>query len=114
MKTIFEYRKGVLFIRLFGVLTKETSNDFELEINNIIKENGLTNVVLNIEKISNIDQKGIHLLYYIYELSRKNNGKSLICNIPNENIRRKLKRKRLLNYVKEIDNELRAFELIKI
>ena len=114
METILEYRKGILFIRLIGKLTKETSKELEIEVNNIIKDNQITNIVLNIEKMTDIDQKGIHILYYIYELSKKNNGRTLICNIDNNKVKEKLKKNRIFNYIKEINNELKAFELIEI
>lgn len=114
METILEYRKGILFIRLIGKLTKETSKDLEFKVNNIIKENQITNVVLNIEKMTDIDQKGIHILYYIYELSKNNKGRTLICNINDNQIKEKLKKNRILNYIKEISNELIAFQLIEI
>lgn len=114
MKTNFEYRKGVLFIRLSGILTKETVNNFQNELNQIINDSGIVNIVLNIEKISNIDQKGIHLLYYLYELVLKRNGNILICSNINENVRKKLKGKRILNYIHEINNELDAFKLIHV
>ena len=114
LETILEYRKGILFIRLIGKLTKETSKDLEFKVNNIIKENQITNVVLNIEKMTDIDQKGIHILYYIYELSKNNKGRTLICNINDNQIKEKLKKNRILNYIREISNELIAFQLIEI
>lgn len=114
METVLEYRKGILFVRLFGLLTKETSKDFENKINHIIKENQIRNVVINLNNLDDIDIKGINLLYYIYELSKKNNGNTLLCGVNDEKIKEKLKKKRLLNYIKEIRNELVAFDLIKI
>lgn len=111
MRINLEYRKGILFIRLIGELTKETIHQLEHKIDKIVKENQMTNIVLNIERLYNIDMKGINYLFYIYELSRKNKGKTLICGVNNE-IKNKIKKRRLLNYIKEIENELVAFELI--
>lgn len=91
METILEYRKGILFIRLIGSLTKDTSKDLELKINEIIKENQIRNIVLNINQLNNIDMKGINILYYIYELSKKNQGRTLICGVNNEEVKNKLK-----------------------
>lgn len=113
LETILEYRKGILFIRLIGNLNKDTSKDLEQEINKIIKDNQIRNIVINVDNLNDIDIKGINILYYIYELSKKNHGRTLICNI-NEEIKKKLKKKRLLNYIKEINNELVAFNLIQI
>ena len=58
--------------------------------------------------------KGINILYYIYELSKKNKGKVLISDLTNEEVRKRLKKSRLLNYIKEIQNELVAFKLIQV
>jgi len=113
LETILEYRKGILFIRLIGDLTKETSKDLEQEINKIIKDNQIRNIVINVDNLNDIDIKGINILYYIYELSKKNHGRTLICN-DNEDLKKKLKKQRLLNYIKEINNELVAFNLIQI
>ena len=66
------------------------------------------------EELENIDRKGIHMLYYIYELSKKNKGNTLICNLKKEEVKKRLKQNRIFHYIKEIRNELVAFELIKI
>mgnify|MGYP000448982325 FL=1 len=58
--------------------------------------------------------KGINILYYIYELSKKNKGRVLISDLSNEEVRKRLKKSRLLNYIKEIQNELVAFKLIQV
>ena len=46
--------------------------------------------------------------------SKKNKGNTLISNLNDEKIRDQLKKTHLLKYIKEIKNELVAFDLIKI
>lgn len=113
LDTIIEYRKGILFIRLIGSLTKETIDKLN-DINNIIKENEIRNIVINMNELKSIDIKGINTLFYIYELCKKNKGRILICEAKNDEVRKRLKNSRILNYIKEIKNELIAFDLIKI
>lgn len=114
LQTLVEYRKGILFIRLIGNLVKETVPILEIDVNTIIKENQIRYIVINMEELENIDRKGIHMLYYIYELSKKNKGNTLICNLKKEEVKKRLKQNRIFHYIKEIRNELVAFELIKI
>ena len=114
MDTVIEYRKGILFIRLIGNLTKETCPLLEKEVNHIIKEYQIKNIVINLEELKTVDMKGINILYYIYELNKKNKGRVLISDLSNEEVRKRLKKSRLLNYIKEIQNELVAFKLIQV
>lgn len=114
METILEYRKGILFIRIIGNLTKENLKELEGKINKIIKEEKIKNVVLNMHYISEIDNKGINILFYIYELVNKYNGFVFITNLENKNIREKLKKMKIFKYIDEINNELDAFNLIKV
>lgn len=102
---IEEYRKGFLFIRLSGKITKDTYEIYNNEVINMIKENGIRNVVLNFEKIYDIDLKGINILFYTYEIVRNNKGVLMISNM-NKLIDRRIIKSHLLNYVVLLDNEI--------
>ena len=78
---LYEFRRGILFIRLKGELTKDTYLKYKNDIIFMIKENGIKNVVLNLEKIRYIDLKGINLLYYTYECLRDNHGILMLTDI---------------------------------
>ena len=95
---LFEFRKGVLFIRISGVITKDTYQKYNEEINKMIKNNGIKNVVLNIEELKDIDLKGINSLYYTYELVNSNNGILFLTN----NILKNIEKSHILKYVKII------------
>ncbi len=114
LETDLEFRKGILFIRLNGELTKKTVSQLEEEVTKKIKKSGIQNIVFNIEKLINIDLKGINALFYNYELCHQNNGKSLLCGISNPEIKVKLEKSRLLKYISETETELSAFDLIHI
>lgn len=109
-----EFRKGIMFVRLIGELNKITVSKLNYEVTDLIKDNGIRNIVLNLEEIVNIDIKGINAILYNYELCKKNRGKILLCGLINERVREKIKNNRILKYIKESSNELSALELIKI
>lgn len=106
-----EFRKGIFFIRLDGSLTKETIDEFRLEVTNLIEDNGIRNILFNFNNLKSIDYKGINELYYIFELCELSNGLSLICGI-NDNIKNIINKTRITKYIKQIDNELYALTLI--
>ena len=101
LNTNIEFRKGVLFIRLDGILNKNTINDLDSTYN-LIVNNGIKNIVFNINEIVKIDKVGINKLFNIYKKVVKNN---LNCYfIKNKLIKNK--------EIKEFDNELKAMEVI--
>lgn len=113
LNTILEYRKGILFVRLNGRLVKDTVHFINNRLISIIEQDKLDNIVINVEELQEIDYKGINFIFYIYEMCTKNNGRLLMCGLEDE-LRKKLKRNRVLNYIKEIENELESFHLIGI
>ncbi len=109
-----EFTKGILFIRLSGVLDKRTINKFKEEVNNLIMENGIRNIVFNISSLQSIDCYGINTLLNNYELCRNNNGKSLVCGLCNNLVKHRINNSRLLNYMYETSDELSAINIINL
>ena len=109
-----EFRRGIFFIRLRGTLNKNTVDILNDKVTNLIEKNGFKNIVFNIEDLTYIDIKGISTLFYNYELLRNNHGHLMLCGITNEQIRKKLKNSRLLNYANEISDELTALQLVNL
>ena len=99
LNTNIEFRKGILFVRLDGVLDKYTMNELD-ETYNLIIENKIKNIVFNINEVNKIDKFGINKLFSIYKNINKN---SLNCYFIKNN---------LLNNVNKLDNELKAMEVI--
>ena len=108
-----EFRKGILFVRLKGHLNKDTIHKLNKKVTNVIKDNGIRNVVFNFSKLKSIDMKGINTIFYNYELCRDNEGRSFMCG-NNDNIRSKLKKSRLINYVYETTDELNAMKILNL
>ena len=110
----FENRKGVLFVRLEGILDKNTVSKLQNEITDMIKDNGIRNVVFNLSKLKSIDMRGINNLLYDYELCRNNKGKTLICGISSSIVRNRIDNTRLLKYMMETSDELSALNIINL
>ena len=108
-----EFREGILFVRLKGHLNKETIYKLNKKVTNVVKNNGIRNVVFNFSNLKSIDLKGINTIFYNYELCKNNDGKSLMCG-NNDKIRNKLKKSRLINYVYETSDELSALRILNL
>ena len=108
----FEFRRGVLFIRLKGSLIKCTIDKLDSEVTTLIRDNGIRNVVFNVSELCKIDLKGISRLFYNYELCKRIRGVSLLCCVNNDNIHDKIMRTRLLKYMVDVNDELSAFNFI--
>ncbi len=109
-----EFRRGIFFIRLKGVLNKKTVNILNDKVTSLVEKNGFKNIVFNVENLTYIDVKGINSLFYNYELLKNNKGNLMVCGITNEEVRKKFKNSRLLKYVNEINDELTALQLINV
>ena len=108
-----EIKKGIMFVRVNGELSKRTIDKWNDDVKDLIIDNGIRNVVLNVSNLKTIDAKGINSLLYSYELCNTNKGVSLLCGL-NDSIKEKVKRSHLLKFMKEVDSEKAALSLIKI
>ena len=108
-----EFRKGILFVRLKGHLNKDTISKLNKKVTSIVKENGIRNIVFNFTNLKSIDIKGINTIFYNYELCKNHEGISMFCG-NNDNIRNKLKKSRLVNYIYETKDELSAIRIINL
>lgn len=108
-----EFRKGILFVRLRGHLNKDTIYKLNKRVTKVVKENGIRNIVFNFSNLKSIDVKGINTIFYNYELCKNNDGRSFMCG-NNDNIRKKLKKSRLINYIYETSDEISAMKLLNL
>lgn len=108
-----EFRKGIMFVRLKGQLTKDTIDKLDKKVTSLVKEMGIRNLVFNVSNLKEIDYKGINKLLYNYELCKQNEGNTLLCG-NNNYINLRIKRSRLLKYICEISDELCAIKMINM
>ena len=80
LKINMEYRKGILFVRPCGNLTRVTYkclNDYLLPV---IGNQGIKYIVYNLGNVRVIDNKGKESLLEGINAVRKNLGEGIICN----------------------------------
>ena len=104
LKINLEYRKGILFIRLKGELTRFTYQSLLNYLMPLINEKGIKYLVFNLDCIKLIDKAGKDALKIIISETKRNRGGGIICNTKtkfDENIR-------------VVKDELVAFKLLKV
>ena len=99
-----EFRKGILFVRLHGVLNDNTLYRFNDEVKEVIINSGIRYVVLNIIDLSLITKEGIKEIKTLKKILNKINGKLFLFGGEIKEL------KSLVN----LENELNVFERVVI
>ncbi len=107
-----EFRKGILFVRLKGILNKDTVSYLNKEVTKLVADMQIQNVVFNIQELESIDMSGVNALLYNYNLCKDVNGISMLCGV-NNNIK-DLINKSSIKDMFQINDELTAYKVIKI
>lgn len=114
LKIKMEFKKGILFIRLDGILNKRTKEKFDNEVLSIVLINKLKYIVVNLEGVYEVDEKGVDALKELNDIIYNFHGKGAICNLTNNKVKNTIKEKNYENSFYEYDNELKALGMIKI
>lgn len=72
-----EFSKGVLFVRLSGILNKDNSNNIKNNIIDILLKSGIKYLVFNLEELIKLND--ISLFEVCEKIIKKNNGKMIVC-----------------------------------
>lgn len=72
-----EFTKGVLFIRLFGILNRINQKNIEFDLLEVIREGGIRYLVFNIEDLE-IDDN-VTLFSDCEKVIKDNDGRMLLC-----------------------------------
>ncbi len=107
LKMNYEFRKGILFIRLFGRFNKSNSEQIQTSINTLINNVGIRNIVFNIDDINSIDLTGISFIMKYYYQITASKGQFLICDKY-----QKFSKLLMNNAIPNINYELEAFNFI--
>lgn len=108
-----EIRKGIMFIRLSGILNRDTIDKFNNDVERLLIDNGIRDVVLNLSNLKDIDLIGINSLLESYYVCKNNHGNTILCSINNL-IKDKIYNSKLFNYIFEVDSEIDALKLINV
>ena len=105
-----EFRKGILFVRLRGVLNGDTALELDENLTSIITDNGIKYLLINLNELTNIDKYGLKVIFKNYQNININNGKFILCGGD-----------KLSNYtgniidnLYQVSDEMKAFEVISI
>lgn len=109
-----EFRKGILFVRFIGELTKNTVDIVKKEVMDTLEEYGIGNVVFNISELKKIDHSGIEIMKENSKLISEQKGRALLCGVHSLSMKRKLKQQQVFRYMDETSDELTALSIIHI
>ena len=79
LKIIFEFRKGIFFIRLIGNLNNQNYEKEDLKLKRIILENKFKYVVINTNYLEQVDLDGLNYLLEIFYVTKQNESNLIIC-----------------------------------
>lgn len=105
-----EFKKGILFVRLNGILNGDTCSLLDEHLTSLISDNGIKYVLLNLDSISYIDKYGVDIIIKNYINICKNKGKLIIVGME-----------KMFNYntnifdrLYQINDESKAFNVVNI
>lgn len=107
-----EFRKGILFVRISGILNKSNVSYLNKEVTKLVAEMQICNVCFNLEKLKYIDIDGINAILYNYNLCKSVNGVSILCGV-NDTIRNRINNSIIKDMLK-IKNEIQAINMVEI
>lgn len=102
----FEFRKGIFFIRLEGILNKEASLNLSKKLDYFINIQGVRYFVINLEKVFIADYSFYLMLEEKYNDVKIHDGKLIICGYNNNFLES--------SKIYQTNNELMAFKLIEV
>ena len=79
LKIIFEFRKGIFFIRLIGNLNNQNYEKEDLKLKRMILENKFKYVVINTNYLEQVDLDGLNYLLEIFYITKQNKTNLIIC-----------------------------------
>ena len=99
-----EFRKGILFVRLYGALNEDDISTFKKDVKEVIVDSGIMYVVLNIDGVDSISNEGVKEIKKLRKILKKTGGEFFLFG---GNIK---ELKSLVN----LENELKVFEKVVI
>jgi len=108
-----EYKRGILFVRLQGVLNKDTSVKLNKLLECAIIKAGIKYLMINFEQLVSIDEIGLEVINKNCLLLINNEGKLLTCGYNNK-ISLIIENSSFNNLIYKTNNEVGAFNIISI
>ena len=99
-----EFRKGVLFVRLYGDFNDQSLDTFNKEVKEVIISSGIKYVVLNVRNLDSITNEGVKEIKRLRKVLKKTDGEFFLFGGEVKEL------KKLVN----LENELKVFERVVI
>lgn len=109
LKVDMEYEKGILYVRLNGILDRKACYKINNYIVPVVLKHKIKYLVFNLLELKDIDESGMDALLNTKCAIKSNKGKICLCEVSDE-INKKIKRLRM----KVASNEFAANRLIEI
>ncbi len=104
LKVLMEFRKGVLFVRLYGDFNDQSLDTFNKEVKEVIISSGIKYVVLNVRNLDSITNEGVKEIKRLRKVLKKTDGEFFLFGGEVKEL------KKLVN----LENELNVFERVVI
>ncbi|MEG1494910.1 MAG: STAS domain-containing protein [Bacilli bacterium] len=107
-----EFRKGILFLRLTGVIREIESKELNYYFKYLVEESGIKYIALNLSGLSSINKGGIALLDQLDKKIKGNGGNLILCG-ASDRLGGKIRKNSLFNICSST-SELNVFNMINI
>lgn len=108
-----EFLRGMLFVRLSGILDTNTYPKLSSILNDMINDKGLKYFVINLEELDYVDDKGLQSIIDRYFDVVMHDGKLVICG-DNNSLHNNIRINSIFKQIEHTKNELSALKLINI
>lgn len=111
LKIEFEFKRGILFVRLIGELNKSTASKLKI-IDDTIRKAGIKYLLINLEKTTIINNNELNNMVERYKMLIGKDGRLLICGYYSP-LKLNIKQGEL-NKICLSEREISAFNIINI
>lgn len=104
LKVLMEFRRGVLFVRLYGIFNNTTLEIFNKDVKEVIISSGIKYVVLNMNGVSELSSDAIRAIKRLRKIITSNDGDFFLISGEIKELKKLVK----------LENELNVFERVVI